>query len=58
VIKHGKRIQEILRFAEDLKADLIIMNSHRMDPENPAEGWGTISHKVGILSQCPVLLVK
>ena len=54
----GHRVQEILLFAEENDADLIVMNSHKIDPENPDEGWGTISQKVGILAQCPILLVK
>lgn len=57
-IRYGKRTQEILKFAEDFEIDLIIMNSHKIDVDNPAQGWGTISHKVGILSGCPVMLVK
>ena len=40
-ILYGNRVNEILRFAEAEKVDLIVM-----------------SHKVGILSRCPVLLVK
>ena len=54
----GHRVQEILLFAEDNDVDLILMNSHKIDPDNPDEGWGTISQKVGILAQCPILLVK
>lgn len=57
-IRYGNRAQEILKFSVDHGIDLIVMNSHRIDPENPSEGWGTISYKVGILSQCPVMLVK
>lgn len=54
----GHRVKEILLFAEENEVDLILMNSHKIDPENPDEGWGTISQKVGILAQCPILLVK
>ena len=54
----GSRVQEILAFAKENKVDLIILNSHKIDVNNPTQGWGTISHKVGILSQCPVMLVK
>lgn len=57
-VKYGRRTQEILLFAEANRIDLIVMNSHRIDPDSPTQGWGTISHKVGILSGCPVLLVK
>lgn len=54
----GHRVQEILNFASENGADLIVMNSHKIDLQNPDEGWGSISHKVSILAQCPILLVK
>ncbi|HEY1435834.1 MAG TPA: universal stress protein [Thermoanaerobaculia bacterium] len=57
-ILYGNRVNEILRFATDRKIDLIVMSSHRLSPRNAGEHWGTISHKVGILSRCPALLVK
>ena len=54
----GHRVEEIINFAAENNIDLIVMNSHKIDLQNPDEGWGTISHKVGILAQCPILLVK
>jgi nucleotide-binding universal stress UspA family protein len=54
----GSRVAEILNFAQEQAVDLILLNSHRIDLDNPTEGWGTISHKVGILAPCPVMLVK
>ncbi|MBN1382030.1 MAG: universal stress protein [Deltaproteobacteria bacterium] len=57
-ILFGDRVQEILSFAEKKHIDLIIMNSHKINLDNPSQGWGTISYKIGILSQCPVMLVK
>ncbi len=57
-IIYGRRVYEILNFADAHKVDLIIMSSHKLDPGNAAEGWGTISFKVGVLSHCPVMLVK
>ena len=54
----GSRVGEILRFALDQSVDLILLKSHKIDQKNPTEGWGTISHKVGILAPCPVMLVK
>jgi nucleotide-binding universal stress UspA family protein len=57
-IIYGKRVYEILKFAATHSVDLIIMSSHKLDPENLTEDWGTISFKVGVLSDCPVLLVK
>ncbi len=57
-VRYGNRTREIVRFAEENGTDLIIMKSHRVDLEEPSQGWGTISYKVSILAQCPVLLVK
>jgi nucleotide-binding universal stress UspA family protein len=57
-ILYGKRAEQIVQFAMDHQIDLIVLSSHKIDLESPAQGWGSISYKVGILSQCPVLLVK
>ncbi len=56
-ILYGNRVNEILRYASAEKMDLIVMSSHRLALQHPGEHWGTISHKIGILSRCPVLLV-
>jgi universal stress protein A len=47
-----------VRTAAALRADLIVLPSHRVNPSMVGRDWGTISYKVGILAQCPVLLVK
>lgn len=58
-IVYGNRVAEILRFAQENRSDLIVMSSHKLPLRHPTvESWGTISYKVGILSRCPVLLVK
>jgi len=57
-IIYGNRVQEILRFATDQQVDLIVMTSHKIDLAEPAQGWGTISYKVGVLAPCPIMLVK
>jgi nucleotide-binding universal stress UspA family protein len=54
----GDRAHEIVRYAMERGVDLIVLSSHRIDLGNPTAGSGTVSYKVGILSQCPVLLVK
>ena len=54
----GNRAEEIVRYAMETSVDLIVLSSHRIDLKNPGAGWGTLSYKIGILSQCPVLLVK
>lgn len=57
-IAYGNRAREILQAAGEMGADLIVLNSHKVEQKDPAAGMGTISYKVGILSQCPVMLVK
>jgi nucleotide-binding universal stress UspA family protein len=57
-ILFGARAPEVVRYATEMGADLIVLTSPRFDPERPAAGWGSLSHKVGLLSSCPVLLVK
>jgi nucleotide-binding universal stress UspA family protein len=54
----GKRVNEIVRFAYAHAIDLIILASHRIDKIETINGWATISYRVGILSHCPVLMVK
>jgi universal stress protein A len=54
----GNRGEEIVRYAMENRIDLIVMASHKINPTNLNKGWGTLSYKVAILSQCPVLLVK
>lgn len=55
---YGKRARDIVAFAQEHEADLIVMSSRPLDPDNPAAVWGSISHQVAILARCPVLLVK
>lgn len=57
-VLYGRRTDEILRFAEDEGVDLIVLSSHRVDPEQPGRGWGTLSYRVALLASSPVLLVK
>ena len=60
-VVYGKRAEEIVKYAAANQVDLIVMSSHKVggeQPGQPGQGWGTISYKVAILAQCPVLLVK
>mgnify|MGYP001088954842 CR=1 FL=1 len=57
-IVYGKRIHNIIRFAEGSDIDLIVLSSHRVNAEDAVQSWGTISYKVSILAHCPVMLVK
>lgn len=57
-VVYGRRAEEIVNFAAAHDVDLIVLASHRVNPSRVNRDWGTISYKVGILAQCPVLLVK
>ena len=57
-VVYGRRAEEIVNFAAAHDVDLIVLASHRVNPSRLNRDWGTISYKVGILAQCPVLLVK
>ena len=57
-VVYGHRSQAIIDFAIERRADLIIMASHRIDPDRPGHDWSSISYAVAIMSPCPVLLVK
>lgn len=57
-IVYGRRVEEVLRFVEPNRIDLIVLSSHPVDPSQPRQGLGTMSYKLGILSPCAVLLVK
>ena len=57
-VVYGHRTKEIVNYAIMNRIDLIIMASHRIDPDRPGHDWSSISYSVAILSPCPVLLVK
>jgi nucleotide-binding universal stress UspA family protein len=57
-VVYGKRAEEIVRYAAANEVDLIVLSSHKIGPEQPAQGWAMISYRVAVLAQCPVLLVK
>jgi len=55
---YGHRTQEIINYAMANSIDLIIMASHRIDPDRPGHDWSSISYSVAVLSPCAVMLVK
>lgn len=57
-VTYGKRVKEIIQFVRNHEIDLIVLSSHKVDVESLSQGWGTISYQVGLLSPCPVMLVK
>lgn len=57
-VRYGERVKEILACADDFNAEMIILQSHRIDPDKPGESIATISYKVAVFCRCPVLLLK
>ncbi len=57
-ILFGHRAAETIRYAAETAADLIILTAPRIDPANPGANWGSLSFKISVLSQCPVLMVR
>ena len=57
-VVYGRRAEEIVRYAAANEVELIVLSSHKVGSAPAAQTLGTISHKVAILAQCPVLLVK
>lgn len=58
IVTMGRRAPTIVRLAMTHRIDLLILGSHRIDLEHPSSDWASVSYKVAVLSQCPVLLVK
>lgn len=57
-VLYGDRSERITRFARERAIDLIVMESHRVEPGVPGKGPTTISYRVAMVADCPVLLVK
>jgi hypothetical protein len=41
-----------------MQADLIVLTAPRIDPDHPVAGWASLSFKISLLAECPILLVK
>ena len=58
LVTYGHRTPGIVETAIANESDLVVMASHRIDPDRPGHDWATISYGVAVLAPCPVLLVK
>ena len=58
LVTYGHRTPAIVETAIANQSDLVVMASHRIDPDRPGHDWATISYGVAVLAPCPVLLVK
>jgi nucleotide-binding universal stress UspA family protein len=54
----GRRGPEIVRYAMEKHADLVVMSSHAIRTDDLTGGWATLSYQVSIICPCSVLLVK
>lgn len=57
-ISYGKRAPEIVIYSQENDIDLIVITSHRVDPEDATRGFMTISHQVAVVAPCAVLVLK
>jgi len=56
---YGDRATEIVRYSQEKGFDIVVMSSRRLGPDDDGpRNWATLSHKVAIMAQTPVLLVK
>jgi nucleotide-binding universal stress UspA family protein len=58
LVRLGDPATEIVRVADRLRVDLVVVGSHRVSPARPRSGFGTTSYKVALRCQRPILLVK
>lgn len=54
----GHQVRDIVHFSATQSVDLIVMNSPRVDPNQPGREVGSISYQVSVFCQCPVMLIK
>lgn len=57
-VVYGPRAKTILEETRKLGADLVVIQTHRIDGDRRGEGLGTLSHQIGLFAPCPVLLVR
>lgn len=55
---YGKRGPEIVGWAAQNDADLIVMGSRPVSPEIASRSWPTVSHQVALMAGVDVLLVR
>jgi nucleotide-binding universal stress UspA family protein len=54
----GVRAAEVLRHAQSMGADLIVLTAPSFDLDHPEDSWSSLSFKLSIFAPYPVLLVK
>jgi len=54
----GRRVAEVINWVDAHAVDLVILSSHPVDPEQPAQSLATLSYQVALGAPCSVFLVK
>jgi nucleotide-binding universal stress UspA family protein len=57
-VVRGKRVREIIHYAESEGYEAIVIGTHRTEPSEGRSALGTISHQVALMAHCTVLLVR
>ena len=57
-VAFGKRVREIVEFANVNGIDLMVLTSHRLNPSDLGSSFMTISHQVALAADPPVLLLR
>ena len=57
-IAFGSRVPEILAYAQEMAADVIIVVARPVDPSDPGAAWSGIAYQTAILATTSVLLLK
>ncbi|MCG6158277.1 universal stress protein [Rubinisphaera margarita] len=54
----GRRVPEVIGWTVAHSVDLIVLSSHPVDPQHPAQSLATLSYQVALGAPCSVFLVK
>ena len=57
-VTFGERGPSIVEAVDTHDVDCIVLRSHVVDPDNPDESLGTVSHQVALFAPCSVLMVR
>lgn len=55
---YGRRARAILDHIVDHEIDLVVITSHRVEPDDPPSSWMTLSHQIALLASCSVMMLR
>ncbi|MBS3805771.1 MAG: universal stress protein [Oleiphilaceae bacterium] len=56
-VRSGKPSKEIVKFAQDKGADLIVIGAHGTNSDTEGMFLGSVSHRVASTAKCPTLVI-